>query len=332
MNTRDADLSPNPAPSRPHKAGIIVPLHRQAANWAQILSGIERQTRPADRIYAVVDRPRSEPKIDGPDGAVSAQAHIESVSASSPLRDRIEMLWIESPPEYMGRPPVDRKGEPFLAGHVRNVGLERALADGCDTFVLVDGDCVPEPGLLNAHLRWTTVPAPVMGIGRRRLEGLSWRDPRECSLSVKGMNLFRPEGAVLTMEQVVGSGMVVWTCNLALNRLAVERVRAFNARYYGRSEVFCSEFHGSWGGEDCFLAVESLYAGVFIVTIGAADAGVRHIDHPNHSSVDREGSDRFYAEQLAQLRRLVAVDPMSPEFILPCGHLPQGTGSGCVAI
>jgi hypothetical protein len=295
-------------------AALIVPLHQQVANWTHILAGVERQRTLPDVIYAVLDRPSRETvttrddKID-----VDTLEHLAAVNARSPLADRIKVL-VAPPPGFVGQPPTDPKQPLFLAGHSRNHGLTAALADGHDVLVMIDGDCIPEPSLMAGHRRKLGSGPAVLTLGRKGLEGHNWVDRREQTLKVAAARIFRPEGVVLNLEDLLSSGLTVWSANVGLNRAAVDRLRSLNRKYYDRDEVFSSDFSGRWGGEDAFLGVQCLYAGILICTVGDEGSGVRHIDHPRHATVSADESLSYFRTKLKGLKDAIRADPLTPDF------------------
>jgi hypothetical protein len=236
----------------------------------------------------------------------------EKISASK-INSICKIVEISEPPVYMGNPP-NPGDAPFLAGHVRNVGIDKALEDNAEIFIFIDGDCIPQKSLIQSHMSKLKLNVPVLSIGRRRESIYKWQDKREVDPSLFNLKLFREHGVIINNPQLLEKSLIVWTCNIGLNLKAVNILKKFNLSYYKRDEVFSSEFLGKWGGEDGFLGIQAYYCRVFITTIGNLASGVEHIDHPRPPDVYNPNHMNFFKEQCDRLRKKITVNPMVLEF------------------
>ena len=179
---------------------------------------------------------------------------------------------------------------------MRNLAIDRAIEDGCGVFVMIDGDCIPEENLVKAHLEVGSINVPSLTCGRRNDVKYGWKDQRDVDPKMKALSLFNHgNGFIIHNQDLLYKSSIVWTCNVAMNLSSIKIIKKLNLRYYGRSEVFSSEFLGTWGGEDGFLGIQANMSRIFINTISEEKAGIRHIDHPRPLS---KYSDQQFGEYL----------------------------------
>ena len=238
------------------KTALIIPLYKQGKNWNSILKGIESQTKIPDRVYVLLDRPEQDEIPD-------LESYLRNISSNSKISDNIYVARVLENPIYIGNPgnPEDPL---FLTGHIRNVGIELAMEDGCEIFIFIDGDCIPQKTLVESHCKKCEYNIPVLSVGRRRESIYNWSDKREVDPSLMHLNLFREKGVIINNDALLHQSLIVWSCNIAMNFKAIDLLFKFNELYYKRKEVFSSEFLGKWGGEDAFLGIQCNYCRVFI--------------------------------------------------------------------
>ena len=195
-----------------------------------------------------------------------------------------------------------RPGE-IYAGHTRNAGVKFIYSNipDYDAILFIDGDCIPQPELIESHsyiCQYSDIP--ILSCGKRRESDRGWRDRREDFQRLRTIGIFRKD-VLITDVSLLKDGLVVWSCNIALNRRCIELIKRFNELYYGESEVFNSEFNGGWGGEDSFVGVMAYVAKVFIQAV--ARGGVEHICHPPASRDATEESHRFFHRMVDDFKR-----------------------------
>lgn len=172
---------------------------------------------------------------------------------------------------------VDRTGPgPVNLAAARNAAGDAAAADGAETIVFLDADCIPGPGLCAAYERavdaWSAAEGPAVLCGA--VTYLTRQD-RGCALErlpeLTAPHPARPhlpdgEHRVATEEQRV----LFWSLSFALSAAGW---RALRAGFGG----FCEDFTG-YGGEDTDFAMSLRRRGAPMVWVGGADA--YHQWHP----------------------------------------------------
>jgi len=281
------------------KLALLVPIYKQAKHWELILKGIESNPSTPGKVYALMDRATDE-----------EYELVKQLSDSSEIN--IEVIRCPVPPHYL----VNRKssGDPFYVGYIRNYGLDRAIAEGFEQFIFIDGDCIPQSGLFISHSNKLSADLPVLSIGRRREQKFRWKDQREISPEFTHLDIFRTEGMLINNPELITSCVIVWSCNIGLNLTLVKLLKKFNNKYYSREEVFSSEFLGEWGGEDGFLGIQSWYVRAFITTVGEVKCGVQHIDHPRPKDKYTINHKDYFQEQVKRLRVKTKLHPLDIEF------------------
>lgn len=281
------------------KLALLVPIYKQADNWELILKGISANKALPNTVYALLDRATEDEYKLITGIAESSDVNVKVINVPSPLPNTIKR-------EYTG--------EPFFVGHIRNYGIDLAINDGHTEFVFIDGDCIPQSSLFISHHNTLNNTIPVLSIGRRREKQYKWKDQRELTSQFTHLDLFKKEGFLVNNPELITSCVMVWSCNIGINIRLIELLKKFNHKYYGRSEVFCSEFLGAWGGEDGFLGVQSWFVKAFITTIGDVKSGIQHIDHPRPSDKYTVDHKIFFTEQLNRLKKKTALHPLDIKF------------------
>ncbi len=271
------------------KTALLVPIYKQSKYFQEIYNGIESQTESPDSVYLILDRPTAEEFTT-----------IKNICKNSKINYVI--LGIHDIPEYIGKPTNIPGSQLFLTGHRRNVGIDRAIRDGNEIFIFIDGDCIPESSLVESHKNACTTTMPIITCGRRNESRFGWRDQREFDPELKALDLFKKGGSIIYIVDLLKRSAIVWTCNFAINLKAVKLVKKLNKFYYNRDEVFSSEFLGSWGGEDSFLGLQSIFCKIIVSTISNDNAGIRHIDHPRPDN--KYAYDTFQKTLITQVELL----------------------------
>lgn len=279
------------------KTTVIIPIHKQFKYYKKIINGLERQSVLPDMVHVILDRPDPDESIDDIETSLN-----------------VKIITHDGKDAYIGN---KTEGQPlFLTPYNRNLGIDTAIEDGCDKFIFIDGDCVPQEKLVESHLRKINYDIPVLTCGRRRESKYRWQDRREYMPELTHLELFRKNGTLIRNPELIKKSLIVWSCNIGMNMKTVRMLKKFNKKYYGRNEVFCSEFTGSWGGEDGFLGIEAFYCRVFISTIGEKKAGIEHIDHPRPSEKYTVEHLRYYAKQMEKIQKKIKIHPMDLSFFV----------------
>lgn len=191
----------------------------------------------------------------------------------------VEPVRFDEIPAHVGRPQMAPTVEYFMAGAARNKAIGLMAEFGCDGIVFIDGDCIPESGLIGAHAEVMSSGGPIATVGKRRDELWKYDDQRMASPD-SPVHIFSDTPNRVTNEFYFVDSGVVWTCNFGLNKEAVDMLKNLNNRLYGRSEVFSTDFMGTWGGEDGFLGLECYYGGIPVWTLPDGKNGIVHKPHP----------------------------------------------------
>jgi len=252
------------------KTALIIPIYNQSKYFLRLVSAIESMSELPDIVYPTLDRnSREDYKI------------IKRICENKNLKCQYKILDLTNIPEYIGKPTNNPGQDLFLTGDRRNQAIDIAIQDGCEIFVFIDGDCIPEKDLIKAHNRVNSRGKSNLSVGRRREEKHNWDDQRETEPKLKALRLFsKANEIVIHNPELLYTATIVWSCNVSLNISAVKLLKNLNKIYYGKSEVFNSEFLGAWGGEDCFLGIQAYMCRIFITMINDEFSGVRHIEHP----------------------------------------------------
>lgn len=272
---------------------LIIPIYKQYENIDKIIKGIESQTRKPDCIYIVLDRP-----------TIEEQELVSNKLSSSSIISKF-LINQENPTS---------KDDAFLAGFVRNIGIREAIRDNCELFIFIDGDCVPQNKLVEGHLKKCDYELPVLSVGRRRESIYRWVDRREHIAELSHLGLFQGNGVIVSNPELLKQYLIVWSCNIAMNRLAIDLIKKLNIKLFGRNEVFSSDFNGSWGGEDSYLGIQAYHCRIFITTVGEKTSGILHIDHPRPSDKYDPNHKKFLETQIEILRKKLKLSPLELSF------------------
>jgi hypothetical protein len=287
------------------EAALIIPVYKQVKYWLKLMHGIEKQTVLPKHVYVMLDRPT-------PD----EEKYVREVCASNDLKNSYKVFAEHKPPEFVGRPNNLPDQKLFMAGYMRNLAIDRAIEDGCRVFIMIDGDCIPEKNLIKAHLEVGSVGIPSLSCGRRNDIKYGWKDQRDVDPKLRKLKLFNSgNGFIIQNQDLLYKSSIVWTCNVGMNFPAVKIIKKLNNKFYGRPEVFSSEFLGTWGGEDGFLGIQANMTRIFINTISEEKSGIRHINHPRPLS---KYGDQQFGEYLRMhielLNEMQLNDPLTIDF------------------
>lgn len=246
---------------------VLVILNRKQEAYApRIAESVSRLDPMPDRVLVVLDRP----------------SETECRKTDEAYRDipGYSMMRVDGEPAVVGRPQMAYGEANFCAGACRDAALEY-LGDSYDLAIFTDGDCMPRHGLVSGHEE--AISAAGGGIAvtvGRRLE-LKWglRDQREASTEFP-IRIFKEAPYRVTEEEYFVDSGVVWTCNFGITREAAAAIRDIQGDLYGYRKVFSPDFAGRWGGEDGFVGLLCLYAGIPVWSVPPSDTdGIVHIEH-----------------------------------------------------
>lgn len=270
------------------KCALVVLIHNQGHNLARLLPAYVAQTRAPDLFVFVCDR-----CVD------DSVAQLRAFNPGAPVR----VL------------DLQRQGSNFQAGYNRDVGLQEAetVLGDCDV-VYLDGDCVPEPKLLEGFRDVFAAAGayPAVVSGRRINEnaaGPGFSEDNRLRMhsayaTVFASNMHR----LLLAKEPAMSRLATWSCCLGLNHSAVELQRQVNKRIDGHATVFNDGFNGRWGGEDDFVGIVATYMGMALVFLDPGTCYVRHIHH-----ISRENTE--YASMIG--RRMTDIKRLSGRLRMP---------------
>ena len=239
-------------------ASVVLPLHNQANNIERIFNALKIQTQLPKELIIVADRCT--------DDTVSK---IQAIQGTLPFSTN---LLIRS---------VDEEG--FRAGQVRNLGIEHVVADN---ILMIDGDCVPAVAWVESHMEVlsnTDVPCATFGLRNDQACPTS-EETRPDTRTYRAMvPIFaRKAPRVVTYQGIVYNCMSTWSCNLGLNKLAVEKLKQLN-----EGAVFSNKLtQGTWGGEDTYLGIQLWDNCGMLVATNPEKGSVYHIWHPRYASKD----------------------------------------------
>ena len=264
------------------KIAVIFPINQNVVhNVHKLVQGILSQSQKPDIVYFVLDRTVIDaPVIDGVD----------------------VKLVIAEPPVY-----IPREDRGFYAGHVRNVGTVSALSDKCDIIIFLDGDCIPQANCVESHVISCNRSIPVVSCGKRREKKYNWKDRRESEPSLVNHGFFKRD-MIINDPEYMKKCLILWSCNFAMNRSAIALVMRLNEKYYGRAELFNSEFNGQWGGEDSFLGIQAWICKCFILL--NKKASVEHIEHPSIEGRLVLEHQSYFDKKVDEIRRKTFIDPL----------------------
>lgn len=284
---------------------LIIPIFKQYQYWIRMMDGIEKQTLLPKYVYVMLDRPTK-----------AEYENILGLCSSKGLKNTYKVFNIDETPEYVGRPNNLPDFDLFLTGRNRNIAIDNAIKDGCESVVMIDGDCIPEADLIKDHNEIHDTKYPSVTCGRRKEKKYNWKDQRDVDPKLKDLKLFENgNGFVIQNPELLHLSTIIWTCNVGINLDAIKLVKKLNKRYYGRDEVFNSEFLGTWGGEDSFLGIQANMCRIFISIINNPKSGVRHIEHMRPlDKYDEKGFVQYFKDHVELLNQLQLNKPITMDF------------------
>lgn len=277
------------------RTALVVLCKNQQIYAGRIASGILSQTVKPDTVLVVADRP--------------AYGEFDALQEAYSCIEGCRFLAVVGMPRPLGRPRMLHGIPPFCAGYCRDSALEY-LDRQYDIAIFTDGDCIPQPQLVESHLA-AYVPGGVT-VGRRVEMKWQGRDQRQ-AYSDRPIDIFGEAPRDIDSEVYVADSGVMWTCNVGLTCVAVDALREMNRRLYGFSAVFHPDFCGRWGGEDGFLGMECFYGGIPMRSCPVMEHdGVEHIDHPRPEGYYDHGVFLEFLE--AKRRELMCLLGMTGRF------------------
>lgn len=248
----------------------VVPIHNQSKNIPRIMYGFASQTRMPDSMVFVTDK------------CTDNSFDMLKVHAVNLCSRGVKVTITGTDP---------KRG--FGAGMTRDTGLLVAESEyDPDLVVFTDGDCIPEPNLVESHIEaHNSLSGPVVCCGARtdiEEDGSVSADPRLRNEYNKN-KVFSPTTTRYVINpDVIVSSWACWSCNMSVNKAAIARCRDINSFLAGseQSRVFSPVFDGRWGGEDGFVAMSLFYSGGHVLML-KPDAYVTHIWHPrSHTNIE----------------------------------------------
>lgn len=274
---------------------LFVILSKDQDKYAEEMNRhLEQLSTKPDKVLVLLDRPE-----------LREMNATKRAYADNPL---VEVITVRDIPAHIGRPQMNYGVPYFCAGHLRNIAAKYAIDNGYDAAIFIDGDCYPEPDMVKAHIALLDRIEPTITVGRR-LEGKhAWHDQREVSEDFPIPIFNKPNTPVTNEAFFVDSG-VVWTCNMGINRAALEHFFNLNDTLFGRKELCSSDFCGTWGGEDGYIGLQALYTGVEVLPVCDKNAGIRHVNHDRPlDKYDHETFVAYLEEKREELLYLLKIN------------------------
>lgn len=243
---------------------VAIPAKSQEQYLNDMIAAIDGMYVKPDKVLYMQDRPTGQERVE-------AMRKLKS----HPI---IEHYPVSSVPPYVGRPQMYLGVSQFLTGFVREQAIDYMVKNGYDQILFFDGDCIPEPDIVKDHLECLSVDTPRVTVGMRKESMYGWLDQRTKPESKA--HIFYDVPKLVEDEYMFVDSGVVWTCNFGMNIAAVKCLKETNKTIYGRSEVFPSDFLGTWGGEDGFIGLECFYRKIDVMALPVGNNGIRHKYHP----------------------------------------------------
>lgn len=241
--------------SNAENVSVIIPVHNQAENICAIFDALSAQSVIPHEYIVVADR-----CIDTSVSAVIGNA--------VKLKTRLTLVHRR----------IDEPG--FRAGQVRNLGAEHATQD---RLLFLDGDCVPCPTWIEAHMAALDeagdTPAASFGLRKdQRAKGSEeFRNDTRTYRSMIPIFWVGKNAPVMVKGPVV-SHMTTWSCNLGLNKAARDILVKLNGA------VFSNELtKGIWGGEDTYLGMQLWDNNSVLIAVDPEPGHVKHLWHPRQT-------------------------------------------------
>jgi hypothetical protein len=261
---------------RAHQVHLVIPVNNQATALPHVMAGLRSQTVFPDHVVFVLDRCTDDSRLVLEREAAALPRHIEVTFLDSGLR-----------------------GEGFFAGRVRDVGIDNCDRRRADAlYILLDGDCIPSPGLIEAHVSvLTRAPGPAASSGLILRGGRSGHDPRTLYFADQPKRILYPP--------LVRQCVVTWTGNLGLNQRALDNLRKANELLSGEPRIFNPAFDSAWGGEDDFIGIALFKGGGELYSLAQQHHAI-HVDHPpRNTALSQSRQHRILMEQTARLEELI---------------------------
>lgn len=162
---------------------------------------------------------------------------------------------------------MDATGAGLPLAAARNLGVSHALAEGAEVIVLLDVDCILDPGALGRYAEAAAVfPSSLLcGAVTYLAEGTSIPDRADLLHPLRNPHPARPAPAPGSCEPG-GNHSLFWSLSAALTPATWLKI-----------EGFCEDYVG-YGGEDTDFAWTARSRGIDLVWVGGADAYHQH--HP----------------------------------------------------
>lgn len=213
--------------------------------------------------------------------------------------------------------------EGFDAGANRDDGLATAqlLHPGTDALFL-DGDCNPSPTWLASHRVALESETPTVTCGARTEDDRP--DPRTLPLSWNSgdfaPSLFAGHNYEPAYRETLAH-RATWSCNLGINRAALERIQSAGEVLHGCRRVFSPEFDGTWGGEDTGLGIVAHLTGCRVLMLDSETSSVAHQRHDRFHTT-RRNLDLIpaYAAQVSRKLRTQTASGNTPSSLEPGGR------------
>jgi len=276
------------------KSLLIIISRGQQQYASQMNAAVSNLTETPDKVLVILDRPSPKELNE------TRKAYTNKL---------VEIIAVHSLPEYVGRPQLNYHVPYFCAGHARNIGVRYAIEHAYDVVIFIDGDCYPEPDLIIGHMNLLVSDEACVTVGKRCEAKYGWHDQREKDVNFPIPIFSNPER--ITREAFFVDSGVMWTCNMGLNRKAIDMIMHMNMSLYGRTELCSSDFIGTWGGEDGFLGMEALYGNIPVYPVCRKSSGVRHNEHPRPlDKYDHETFVTYLEEKREELMYLLVAQGM----------------------
>jgi GT2 family glycosyltransferase len=262
-----ASIDPGPARLR---AAVVIPVYNRAGLLQRTLAGLAAQRGyPRDLIEVVV-------VDDGSQEDVAAA--VSKAPAGLPLS--------------LHRQERDGYG----AGRARTLGAQRTSAD---VVIFLDADCLPDPGLVAAHMAWHHRDPDLVVIGARHDLDTGHLDTE--ALASGSVDLARLAGAIHDDPGDWRATLYRRTVGLVHGTEAYRAVVSNNMSLHRSTfldvDGFSPEFR-HWGGEDTELAWRLWHSGALVVP--ETGAIVYHQVQEDGASgwreADRAQNDRLLAD------------------------------------
>src|SRR5574343_143701 len=288
------------------KTALIIPVHKQSQYWTKMLIAIEKLTVKPFCVYVMMDRP-----------STLEYQTIKKQCDNKSLVNEYKVFSVQDIPEYIGRPNIIPEQSLFLTGHRRNLAIEYAIADGCDSFVFIDGDCIPQEDLIKSHSVSHDMKYPVVSVGRRREEKHTYKDQREVVNNLIRYGLFKGDSPqIISTIELFKTSAITWSCNIGFNLKAIKLLKYLNNKYYGMNDVFHSNFLGTWGGEDGFIGIQAYLGGAKVVLLPDMKSGIKHIEHDRPANkYSGESFISYLADQVELFNAMLENDPLTLDVI-----------------